>query len=102
MENWANRRIAVIESQTNIAVAYEGTKAAIGVVLRLESGPAVIKPNTTNMPSTTASANRFCAGPGDSVERMISCSSETMAAVFSIGAGLRSTSTARLARIIRL
>ena len=33
MENWANRRIAVIESHTNIAVAYAGTKAAIGVVL---------------------------------------------------------------------
>ena len=43
MENWANSRIAVIESHTNIAVAYAGTKAATGVVLKLESGPAVIK-----------------------------------------------------------
>ena len=31
-ENWANSRIAVIESQTNIAVAYAGTKADTGRV----------------------------------------------------------------------
>ena len=51
-----------------------------------ESGPTVIKAKTTKMPSTTARASRFCAGPGDKLERTRRCSSGTMGAIFSIGA----------------
>src|SRR5688500_15302328 len=38
-ENWANRRIAVIESQTIIAVVYAGTKASIRYGWTPDSGP---------------------------------------------------------------
>ena len=91
MENWANSKIAVIESHTNIAVAYTGTKAATGLVRMIDSGPRVINPKTINNPSTTATARRVCAGPGDKVERISCSSSERMAAVFRMGATLRTS-----------
>ena len=74
IENWAKSRIAVIESQTNIAVAYAGTNAATGLVWMLPSGPAAIRTKPITNPSTTARASRFCAAPGDTVDR-IRCSS---------------------------
>ena len=43
MENWANSKIAVSASVTNIAVVYEGMKAAIGYGGMSESGPTAIK-----------------------------------------------------------
>ena len=49
MENWAYRRIAVIESHTNSAVAYAGTKASTRPRWTPLSGPKVIKPKTINM-----------------------------------------------------
>ena len=52
----------------------------------LPSGPAAIRTKTINNPSTTARASRFCAAPGDTVDRISCSSSETTAAVFSIRA----------------
>src|SRR5215510_4235348 len=90
MENWAYRRIAVIESHTNIAITYAGTKASTRPRWTPLSGPKAIKAKTTNMPTTTTKASRLCAGPGDKLERMKCCSSGTTAAVFSTGVTLRS------------
>src|SRR5262245_25732515 len=46
----------------------------------------MIKAKTSDMPSTTARASHFCAGLGDTVERMKCCSSATPARVFSMAA----------------
>src|SRR5262245_9354901 len=86
MENWTNSRIAVMESQTNIAVAYAGTKAATGVVWTRPSGPAVTSTKNVTRPSTTARASRFCAAPGDTVDRISCAFSGTAAVAFSIRA----------------
>src|SRR6266481_3096509 len=53
----------------------------------VESGPAAMK-NATSKAITTARASRFCARPGDKLERMKCCSSGSTAAVFTIGATL--------------
>src|SRR5512138_340651 len=48
-------------------------------VLIPDSSPAVMSTNTANRPSTTPTASRFCAGPGDTVEGKNCCSSGTTA-----------------------
>src|SRR6267142_2617298 len=72
MENWANSRTAVIESFTNIAVAYIGMKASMRGSGTVDSGPAVTM-NAAIRASTTTRASRRCAGLGGRLEMMKSC-----------------------------
>jgi hypothetical protein len=64
----------VIESHTIIAVEYAGMKASTLLGWILESGPNVIDRYTHTRPSTTATANRCCAGPGGRLDRIMCCS----------------------------
>src|SRR5207253_10221928 len=73
IEKCANSKMAVIESFTDIAVAYTGMKALIGGNWRVDRGPAMIR-NATARNSTTPRASRFCARLGDKLEKMKSCS----------------------------
>src|SRR6185503_1833501 len=93
IENWTNRRIAVIESHTNIDARYAGRNASMRFVLMPERSPALIRTNTTSRPSTTPRASRFCAGPGETAEGKNCCSSATTTRVVTIAGILRRAGT---------
>src|ERR1700694_4586996 len=68
-------------------------KASIRASWTFERAPAVMKNATSNI-SATPSASRFCARLGDKLDR-IKCCSSGAAAIFVIGATLRSGCNAR-------
>ena len=69
MENWANSKIAVSTSVTNIAVVYDEMKAASGYGGMPASGPIRMK-QRADVPNTRSKASRFCALLGGRLKRM--------------------------------
>src|SRR6266403_4931588 len=83
MANWANSRTAVIQSLTNIAATYIGTKASMRASGTVDSGPAATT-NAAISASTTPRASRRCAGLGGRLEMVKACTSGAADRVFTM------------------
>jgi hypothetical protein len=83
MENWANSRMAVSESFTNIAAAYIAMKASMRASWTVDSGPTA-RTNAAIRASTTARASRRCAGLGGRLAMVKACPSGAVERVFTM------------------